>query len=159
MLTPYNYAASSPVVALDKTGKDYDLIIDDDAKTLTIAATYYATDTDAKFVQNAANELNNRTGDTYELNGEVYSVKLALEVQVVPDPVAALRQSASEFTGDGKAKTPMTNTNSVTVQDDNHEDLAGKPGRTKVGRLTSIADSYKESFSVMGARVTPYSWC
>jgi RHS repeat-associated protein len=79
-LQPYQYAGNNPVMALDDNGKDYDLIIDEQAKTATVKATFYVDEGAEGAAKEAAGKLNALSGVEVSIQGVTYT--LAFEVQV-----------------------------------------------------------------------------
>ena len=84
--TPYIYVSNNPPLFVDYDGKDYGLYFDEKNKTITIKATYYATEQDASSAQNAAMTWNNLSGaNTYTVGKGKNAVeyKVNYEINVV----------------------------------------------------------------------------
>lgn len=98
-ISPYVYTANNPIIYKDFDGKDYVLVIDHKAKTITVAATYYVTEGDVQSKAAAASGVkvwNSASGVySYNVNGESYTINFDLKVKEVKDPIAAANADAS----------------------------------------------------------------
>ncbi len=84
-LSPYVYCANNPVVMKDEDGRDYEVVVDDEKKTITIRATYYTSKEFYSDLQKGLDVWNNESGNyTYtESNSNVeYSVQFDLTANV-----------------------------------------------------------------------------
>ena len=61
-ISPYSYCGGDPINRIDRTGLDYQLLIDDENKTMTIHANYYATSDDIKSLEDGIEFWNSQSG-------------------------------------------------------------------------------------------------
>ncbi len=84
-LTSYNYCANNPVMLVDPDGRDYDLAINHNDRTITISAVYFADDRSYESAVQATNYWNNKS-DNYSYRVKqgnsqiVYRIKFDLQV-------------------------------------------------------------------------------
>ncbi len=89
-LQSYQYAGNNPVMMLDRSGKDYDLVIDEKAGTATVKATFFVDAKSEKAAKEAAGELNALEPQKLVLNGVTYSVVFEIAVKLADgDPMDA----------------------------------------------------------------------
>ena len=60
--TPYGYCSNNPLKYIDPTGMDYDPVVDNENMTITIKATYYASNMDKADLQKALDVWNKQSG-------------------------------------------------------------------------------------------------
>ncbi len=87
-LSPYVYCANNPVKLVDPNGEDYEVVVDDKSKTITIKATYYTNQKNIDRVSKGAQAWNNESGN-YEYtsnDGKTYSVNFDLTVESRESP-------------------------------------------------------------------------
>ena len=61
-MSPHAYCANNPVKYVDSTGMDFNPVIDEENKTITINATYYASNMDKADLQKALDVWNKQSG-------------------------------------------------------------------------------------------------
>jgi len=98
-LTPYHFTANNPIIYKDVDGKDYELVIDHKAKTITVVATYYVAEGNAKDMAaaTAATAVWNSASGVFEYKagGVNYKIDFNLTVKEAKDPIAAANADAS----------------------------------------------------------------
>ena len=78
--SPYTYCANNPVRLVDKDGRDYEAVIDQDNKTITLKANIYTyTDELLQQLQSPVKELNG-THKKVEIDGREYSVSFQINM-------------------------------------------------------------------------------
>ncbi|MBP5412952.1 MAG: RHS repeat-associated core domain-containing protein, partial [Bacteroidales bacterium] len=87
-MTPYAYCANNPVKYVDPSGRDFDPVVDEKNKTITIKATYCTTNADKKRLKKALKMWNNQSGIyTYSVgdgdNVKEYTLNFKLTMKVV----------------------------------------------------------------------------
>ena len=99
-MSPYVYCADNPVKLVDPNGEDYEVVVDEKSKTITIKATYYAANENKKTLQEGINiwkaqseKFTYTTGD--DKNSKTYTIKFDLQIadgnyQTDEDAVKAL---------------------------------------------------------------------
>ena len=75
-MSPYVYCANNPVKLVDPNGEDFVTIIDDENKTITIKATYYAANKDKELLQQGI--------DLWMQQSEKYSYTMEKDGQSIP---------------------------------------------------------------------------
>ena len=96
--TPYHYTSNNPVLFVDNDGRDFGLTFDFENGTVTISATYYASQNDTEAAQNAADYWNNQNGNfSYEYtdedgNTQTLSANFSLTVETVEIEEGANKQ-------------------------------------------------------------------
>ena len=85
--SPYTYCANNPVVLKDPNGEDYEIVVDEESKTITIRATFYTDAESRETLQNGLDAWNKQSGiysfqigqgkksDTYSINFELSIAK------------------------------------------------------------------------------------
>ncbi|MBP5412820.1 MAG: RHS repeat-associated core domain-containing protein, partial [Bacteroidales bacterium] len=61
-MSPYAYCANNPIKYVDPSGKDFDPVVDEENKTITIRATYYTSKENEADLQKALDVWNNQSG-------------------------------------------------------------------------------------------------
>jgi len=82
-VSPYVYCAGNPVVMKDEDGRDYEVVVDDEKKTITIRATYYSSKGNAEALQQGVDEWNNQSFKFYTGKGkqkETYTIQFDLSI-------------------------------------------------------------------------------
>jgi RHS repeat-associated protein len=104
-LQSYQYAANNPVMMVDRSGKDYDLVIDEKAGTATVKATFFVDAKSEKAAKEAAGELNALKPQELVLNGVAYSVVFEIAVKLADgdpmDAFSAARYGSCNELGEG----------------------------------------------------------
>ena len=96
--SPYSFCGGDPVNYVDQTGNDYNVKFDDENKTVTISAKYFAYESDVDAAKGAASFWNGQSNKfSFEYNGTTYSVVFDLSVEVVSEDV--FLNSLSEHPG------------------------------------------------------------
>ena len=86
-ISPYAYCGNNPLKYVDPTGMDYDPVIDEEAGTITIKATYYTSEENRDKVEAAAKSWNEQSGKYQYTTGtgdnqKTYTVNFDLKVEV-----------------------------------------------------------------------------
>ncbi len=86
-LSPYVYCADNPVKLVDPNGEDYEVVVDNDNKTITIRATYYVTNETKIGMETAFQYFTSQQQNLSYTNedGETYSIKFDLSIAGVFD--------------------------------------------------------------------------
>jgi RHS repeat-associated protein len=95
--SPYVFVLNSPNLLIEKDGDDFEVVIDHQAKTITIVANVYVSKEGEKRAKAAVKFINEKASDKYEYavqddNGDwhTYTIKFKLnDPKVVKDPVAS----------------------------------------------------------------------
>ena len=96
--SPYAFCGGDPINYVDQTGNDYNVKFDDENKTVTISAKYFAYESDVDAAKGAASFWNGQSNKfSFEYNGTTYSVVFDLSVEVVSEDV--FLNSLSEHPG------------------------------------------------------------
>jgi len=145
-LSPYVYCNNNPVNAVDPTGKDYKMFIDQENNRITISATYYASTQDMASAQQAVDYWNNQSGNfTYQTkDGGNYTVDFSLNaVEVQTDASMTPQQVTGElnkaFTND---KSGAGNVFQVV---DNSRLDTNENGKTSNGNSIQVKDAQKSA--------------
>ena len=78
--SPYTYCGNNPVRLVDKDGRDYEAVIDQDNKTITLKANIYTyTDELLQQLQSPVKELNG-THKKVEIDGREYAVSFQINI-------------------------------------------------------------------------------
>lgn len=98
-LTPYHFTGNNPIIHIDKDGKDYEIVIDHKAKTITIVATYYVAEGNMEDKAGAMAGISvwNKASGVYEYKtgGVSYKINFNLTVKEVKDPIESANKDAS----------------------------------------------------------------
>ncbi len=158
-ITLFAYVANNPINAIDPDGKDYILVIDHNARTVTVRATYYTQSGDAisyNSAQQATQFWNGQSGNyTYTVgkgNGAlVYAVNFHLQVQQVDNPISEANKDRSEFIDNAEKLTPDKSSNFYQVLPEdsqkfvNNEEGVSTNGVTTGGNVVSVKNSRASS--------------
>ena len=85
-MTPYAYCANNPVKYVDPSGEDFDPVVDEENKTITIRATYYTSKENEADLQKALDVWNNQSGQYSYVVGkgkdkQTYTINFELNAQ------------------------------------------------------------------------------
>ena len=105
-MSPYNYCANNPVILVDPNGEDFDPVVDEKAKTITINAVYYATNDNKDKLQKGVDAWNAQSGKYTYTTGEgdeqkTYSVIFNLTVD--PGDYKTGEEARAAVKNDGKS--------------------------------------------------------
>ncbi len=89
-LQPYQYAGNEPVGKVDRNGKDYDLIIDEQTKTMNVKATFFVDGKTEFAAKEAAGKLNAFQGTEVSLRGVTYTLTFEVKVALSESPNEAV---------------------------------------------------------------------
>ena len=84
-LSPYTYCAGNPVRLVDKDGRDFEIVVNEEKKTITIKAQYYTENENKESLQKGLDVWNNQS-NMYSFvvghgkNKEKYSIQFELSV-------------------------------------------------------------------------------
>ncbi len=86
-LSPYVYCADNPVKLVDPNGEDYDVVIDDQNKTITIVAIYYTSNDNKEKLQKGLDAWNTQSGKYAFVTGkgddkQSYTINFDLSIAV-----------------------------------------------------------------------------
>ena len=69
-LSPYVYCADNPVKLVDPNGEDYEVVVDEKNKTITIHADFYVSKSDCPVLEEGLKHWNNANGKYFYTTGE-----------------------------------------------------------------------------------------
>lgn len=137
--SPYAFCGGDPINRTDPTGNDYELIIDDENKTMTVSAVYYACTPDMKSLNKAIAFWNGQSG--IHQVGE-YTIMFKLEAVEIKDygfddpiskKVDSVRKTAAEFAAKNHNETSASkNGNSYVVSSKVTDTKAGNTENYKI---------------------------
>src|SRR5574344_1066296 len=85
-LSPYTYCANNPVILKDPDGRDYEVVVDEENKTITISAMFYTTNENEKKLQAGLDAWNSQSGKYEYTTGEkTYTVNFDLRLSTDND--------------------------------------------------------------------------
>lgn len=99
-LSPFNFVNNSPILYVDKDGRDFGLYINHETKTITIKATYYTTAKDKVAAETAVNHWHKENGKyVYQVVGDdgkvmEYDIVFKLEVDATMATKADAKKKA-----------------------------------------------------------------
>ncbi len=84
-MSPYTYCGNTPVILRDPDGRDYEVVVDEDKKTITIRATYYTDVNSSETLQKGLDAWNKQSGIySYQVgkrkNAEKYTICFDLSI-------------------------------------------------------------------------------
>jgi hypothetical protein len=101
---------------LDRSGKDFDIIVDNKQKTITVSAVYYSTRSDATALNLAVSPLNSMSGIDVSYKDDSYKVGFDLRVVTVDSPDLELASSRTQENAEGDLMdSDVTNTNTFEL--------------------------------------------
>ncbi|MEE3485749.1 MAG: RHS repeat-associated core domain-containing protein, partial [Bacteroidales bacterium] len=150
-MTPYGYCAGNPVRLVDVDGRDYDVYIDDENKTITISTTYYTTTQDYESAQQSADYWNGQSGNfIYRVTNKKdksdtkdYVVNFDIKVEDVGD-LKDKRQLEYKV---NKDKLLSKSSNVYMVISDEKMKDKNLNGRTVAGQKISVRESKKNTLT------------
>ncbi len=146
-LTSYNYCANNPVMLVDPDGRDYDLAINHNDRTITISAVYFADDRSYESAVQATNYWNNKS-DNYSYRVKqgnsqiIYTIKF--DLQVIRDEdynesyIANTNKNTYRVRDDNKFEDNVNGScsfNSITVKESRKK---SKTGAHEVGHTLGL---------------------
>ena len=150
-ISPYAYCGGDPVNHIDPNGRDYDVIINEKNKTITISAKFYVTTKDDL---NALNEgIDFWNGLHYDIDGYKVSFNLTGELRDPSEINYKIEQNYSksqylkclrEIDSYNKLQTNENYFGIFNYNDDNMEN-----GKTMFGNLVLIKESRRNTSTVM----------
>jgi RHS repeat-associated protein len=139
-LQSYQYAGNNPVMMVDRSGKDYDLVIDEKAKTATVRASFLVDAKSEAAATAAAGEVNALKGIEVVLNTVKYTVVFDIAVKLADgDPIEAANTASNGTTDASGAVTEEGQhaVNSITTIPNDSKLI----GRDAAGQLISGRDA------------------
>ena len=138
-LSPYAFCGGDPINYVDQTGNDYTLIIDDENKTMTVSAVYFACRPDMESLEKAISFWNGQS-EKHMVGG--YTLLFELEAREVESyDTTAPTQSGKDNkkldaskgkAGDYNKNLKNKNGNSYTVHSENGKGKAGGTNKNEI---------------------------
>ena len=84
-VSPYTYCGNNPVVLKDPNGRDYEIVVDEKSKTITIRATFYTNAESGETLQNGLDAWNKQSGIySFQIGqgkkSDIYSINFDLSI-------------------------------------------------------------------------------
>ncbi|MBO7446068.1 MAG: hypothetical protein J6T86_06640, partial [Bacteroidales bacterium] len=130
-LSPYVYCADNPIKLVDPNGEDYEVVVDNDNKTITIKAVYYTANKDREKLQQGLDEWNSQSGKYSFVRGkgdEMISYTINFELTIADGDF--------ESTAEAAGAMPLDGTTNLFFFNDNIS--KSKRGETKGGRFIQV---------------------
>ena len=130
-LSPYVYCADNPIKLVDPNGEDYDVVVDNDNKTITIKAVYYTANKDREKLQQGLDEWNSQSGKYSFVRGkgeEKISYTINFELTIADGDFESTAEAAEAMPLDGS-------TNLFSFNDNIDE---SERGITRGGRVIEV---------------------
>ena len=151
-VSPYAYCANNPVVLKDPNGEDYEVVVDEGKKTITIRAVYYTTKDKEDMLQKGINEWKKLSFSYVVGKGkekEKYSIKFDLSIKSdfdnSDDASTAFNEDqsgiANYFQVAGiKERGETWNGNNITIRNDMAKESDAASIRHEIGHTLGIGE-------------------
>ena len=147
--SPYAFCGGDPINNTDPTGNDYSLIVDDENKTMTVCAVYFACSPDMASLEKAISFWNGQSNKHivggYTLLFDLQAVEVTDYSETAPNQRGKdnqRRDASMRKTGDYNTKPGQNNGNSYTVHEDSYK---GKAGHTTKNDINVYKNNAQET--------------